>query len=62
MLGRKSKGGVGDGEKEVRSARWRRRERERGWPAAVEEEDKKRGEVMAVMNSSWLISRSQVGV
>lgn len=60
MLGRKSKEGVGDGGKEVRSARWRKREK--GWPAAVEEEDKKHGEVMAVMNSSWLISRSQVGV
>lgn len=38
------------------------KEREKGWPAAVEEEDKKHGEVMAVMNSSWLISGSQVGV
>lgn len=59
-MGRKSKEGVEDGGKEVRSARWRKREK--GWPAAVEEEDKKHGEVMAVMNSSWLISRSQVGV
>lgn len=39
MLGRKSKERVGDGGKEVRSARWRKREK--GWPAAVEEEDKK---------------------
>lgn len=60
MLGCKSKEGVRDGRKEVRSARWRKREK--GWPAAVQEEDKKHGEVMAVMNSSWLISRSQVGV
>lgn len=60
MLGRKSKEGAGDGGKKVRSARWRKREK--GWPAAVEEEDKKHSEVMAVMNSSWLIRRSQVGV
>lgn len=57
---KKKKKRVGDGGKEVRSARWRKREK--GWPAAVEEEDKGAGEVMAVMNSSWLISRSQLGV
>lgn len=61
MLGSKSKEGAGDGWKEVRSARWRKRERKDGqqhWRRRI----KKHGEVMAVMNSSWLISRSQVGV
>lgn len=43
------------------------KEREENWPAAVDEEEgggriKMCGEVMAVMNSLWLISRSQVGV
>lgn len=48
-------------EGEVRSVRWRKREEI--WPAAVEEEGiKMRGEVMAVMNSPRLISRSQVYV
>lgn len=46
---------------EVRSVRRREGEREGSWPAAVEE-DKMCGEVMAVMNSLWLISGSQVGV
>lgn len=38
-------------------------EREESWPAALEEKGIKMfGEVMAVMNSLWLIRRSQVGV
>lgn len=38
-------------------------EREQSWPAAPEEEGMKMcGEVIAVMNSLWLISGSQVGV
>ena len=54
-----------------RDREWRERgevsqmekEREKNWPAAPEEgEIKMCGEVMAVMNSLWLISRSQVGV
>lgn len=59
--GCKSKEGVRmEGEREVRSARWRKRESGAGqqqWRRI-----KTCGEVMAVMNSSWLIRRSQVGV
>ena len=48
-------------EREVRSVRWRKRGRRAGqqqWRWRI----KMCGEVMAVMNSPWLISRSQVGV
>ena len=47
-------------EREEKERRERKMERETRPVAAVE--DKMCGEVMALMNSLWLISRSQVGV
>lgn len=57
----KKKRGSWDGGREVRSARWRKRESRAGqqrWRRRI----KMCGEVMAVMNSPWLIGRNQVGV
>ena len=58
------KRGSRDGGREVRSARWRKRERRAG----QQQQQRRRrriktcGEVMAVMNSPCLISGNQVGV
>lgn len=60
------KEGSRDGGREVRSARWRERAREREQSRAGQQQWRRRikmcGEVMAVMNSPWLIGGSQVGV